>query len=134
MRIEGTAKKTTANKGQKRKFEMADALSAFDMDTEPMAGAAALGREAIRSLIDTIKADNTRGASETRHATRKAAHQLAEFAKKEDYIDIVVSEGAIESCVPLLLAVGPAPPAINFTPGMALSSFSIEQRESISQW
>jgi hypothetical protein len=64
------------NKGLKRK----EMETAFDLENEQSGGA--VGREAIRGLIETIKADDAKGLSESRHATRKACHQLSEFAKK----------------------------------------------------
>jgi hypothetical protein len=67
-----------SSKGLKRK----EMETAFDLENEQSGGAAAVGREAIRGLIETIKADDARGLSESRHATRKACHQLSEFAKK----------------------------------------------------
>ena len=65
-----------SNKGLKRK----EMETAFDLENE-QSGVTAVGRENIRGLIETIKADDARGLSESWHATRKACHQLSEFAK-----------------------------------------------------
>mmetsp|Transcript_4496 Transcript_4496/g.9672 ORF Transcript_4496/g.9672 Transcript_4496/m.9672 type:complete len:723 (-) Transcript_4496:189-2357(-) len=61
------------------------------------------GPPEIRALVEVLKNGVTNGSiAYDKSPLRKAAHQLAELCKQDEYVDMVVNEGAVEAVVPLL--------------------------------
>mmetsp|Transcript_18316 Transcript_18316/g.62217 ORF Transcript_18316/g.62217 Transcript_18316/m.62217 type:complete len:731 (+) Transcript_18316:275-2467(+) len=100
----GDRENTSARKGLKRKLAEAQSTAHSAQQESPI-------QEAAR-LVKTLQ--NTRQAlldsagpqppelSEYKATLRRAAHGLAELAKCEDNVDLVVDAGAVEAIVPLL--------------------------------
>uniref|UniRef100_A0A7S0RRY0 BTB domain-containing protein n=1 Tax=Chlamydomonas leiostraca TaxID=1034604 RepID=A0A7S0RRY0_9CHLO len=104
-RVFAGKREKTSTQGLKRKLAEAFAqLEPQDSPSRRGPGGPGDGQPSqVAALVDILR-QHASGSAATpdKSAVRRAAHQLAELCKQDEFVDQVVTEGAIEVVVPLL--------------------------------